>query len=74
MSEERIRDICYNYTVANLDVFTASPRPAGKKPFRFIYVSGAMTQRDPAKKPWIMGDYCLLRVSKSLSLSLLIWG
>ncbi|KAM0234655.1 hypothetical protein ACHAP5_010007, partial [Fusarium lateritium] len=31
------------------------------EPLRFIYVSGCNAERDPSKKPWFLGDYCLLR-------------
>ena len=31
------------------------------KPFRFVYFSGSGTERDPSKKPLLMGDYLLLR-------------
>ncbi|KAK0721827.1 hypothetical protein B0T26DRAFT_739232 [Lasiosphaeria miniovina] len=34
---------------------------SGKKPFRFVYLSGVNAQRDQAKKPWLLGDYTLLR-------------
>ncbi|CAG8984082.1 hypothetical protein HYALB_00003024 [Hymenoscyphus albidus] len=30
-------------------------------PFRFIYCSGANSEQDPNKKPWVLGDYCLIR-------------
>jgi hypothetical protein len=33
------------------------------KPFRFLYMSGSNSQRDPAKKPWLLGDYSVMRVS-----------
>ncbi|KAK4208553.1 protein FMP52, mitochondrial [Rhypophila decipiens] len=32
-----------------------------KPPFRFVYVSGVNAVRDPAKKPFLLGDYLLLR-------------
>jgi hypothetical protein len=33
------------------------------RPFRFIYLSAEGTPRDPSKKPPIMGDYQIMRVS-----------
>ncbi|KAM7201760.1 hypothetical protein V8F20_004721 [Naviculisporaceae sp. PSN 640] len=31
------------------------------KPFRFLYMSGVNAERDQSKKPFMLGDYCLLR-------------
>lgn len=43
------------------------------KPFRFIYFSADGTPRDPIKRPAIMGDYQVMRVSYSCtSLSVLM--
>lgn len=33
------------------------------RPFRFIYVSGSNATRDQSKKPMLMPEYSLLRVS-----------
>lgn len=33
------------------------------KPFRFLYMSGAGAERDQSKKPKVMPEYSLLRVS-----------
>ncbi|OKL59731.1 hypothetical protein UA08_05038 [Talaromyces atroroseus] len=57
MPFERARKICSDFTIAGLKIMT----PISNKPFRFIYTSGAKTEQDPAKKPWILGDYCLMR-------------
>lgn len=54
--------ICYEYALYAADTFAKLPREGKPEPLRFIYVSGSNAERDPAKKPWILGDYCLLRV------------
>jgi hypothetical protein len=54
--------ICYEYALYAADTFAKLPREGNPDPLRFIYVSGCNAERDPAKKPWILGDYCLLRV------------
>ena len=33
------------------------------RPFRFLYMSGATAQRDQTKKPWLLGEYSLMRAS-----------
>lgn len=35
------------------------------RPFRFLYMSGANAERDQTKKPWLLGDYSLMRVRYS---------
>jgi hypothetical protein len=32
-------------------------------PFRFMYVSGRGISHEMTKKPWVLGDYALMRVS-----------
>lgn len=59
---EQVRMICYEYALYAADTFAKLPREGKPEPLRFIYVSGSNAERDPAKKPWILGDYCLLRV------------
>ncbi|OAQ72360.1 nucleoside-diphosphate-sugar epimerase [Pochonia chlamydosporia 170] len=54
-----VRRICYDYTVTGLDTLSAVQRSG--QPVRFVYASGANAERDQSKKPWIMGDMCLLR-------------
>ncbi|KAL6913627.1 hypothetical protein FSHL1_011304 [Fusarium sambucinum] len=58
---EQVRMICYEYALYAADTFAKLPREGKPEPLRFIYVSGSNAERDPAKKPWILGDYCLLR-------------
>jgi hypothetical protein len=63
MPWEEVRKICRDYTLTGFDTIAQLPRGSEGKPLRFIYVSGANSVRDPSKKPWIMGDYTLMRVS-----------
>ncbi|EXK83090.1 hypothetical protein FOQG_12608 [Fusarium oxysporum f. sp. raphani 54005] len=58
---DQVRMICYEYALYAADTFAKLPREGNPDPLRFIYVSGCNAERDPAKKPWILGDYCLLR-------------
>lgn len=63
---DQVRTICYDYTATGIEtlseIATNSSSNDNNKPLRFVYASGANTVRDPAKKPWILGDYLLLRV------------
>lgn len=63
MPFEQVEKICLDYTVNGLKTMAA----IGNKPFRFIYTSGAKANRDESVRPWIMGDYGVLRVSLSVS-------
>lgn len=64
MPFEQVEKICLDYTANGLRTMAA----IGNKPFRFIYTSGAKANRDQTVRPWIMGDYGVLRVSPSLFL------
>ncbi|KAJ4179016.1 hypothetical protein NW755_012754 [Fusarium falciforme] len=59
--QDEVRKICHDYPLAAADTFSNLPRKDKTEPFRFVYVSGSNAERDPAKKPWIMGDYCVMR-------------
>ena len=61
MQWEQVRKICHDYAMTGLETMAALPRE-GNTPFRFVYTSGANAERDATKKPWILGDYCLMRV------------
>ncbi|PQE33672.1 hypothetical protein CJF32_00010841 [Rutstroemia sp. NJR-2017a WRK4] len=61
MTLDEARKICLDYTVAGIETITKLPRENSAKPFRFLYVSGAKTERDQTKKPWVLGDYRLMR-------------
>ncbi|KAM7212106.1 hypothetical protein V8F06_012506 [Rhypophila decipiens] len=52
--------ICRDYAIKGIENIAALPR-TGSKPFRFVYISGANAERDPAKKPFFLGEYCVLR-------------
>ncbi|KAF4999580.1 hypothetical protein FGRMN_2328 [Fusarium graminum] len=60
-SWDQVRMICYEYALYAADTFAKLPRKDNPEPLRFIYVSGCNAERDPAKKPWFLGEYCLLR-------------
>lgn len=56
--------ICRDYAVYGIEAMSNLPRAEGSnnsKPFRFVYFSGSVAERDPSKKPLVMGDYLLLR-------------
>ena len=67
MAWDEVRKICVDYAVNAVDTFSKLPRTDKTGPFRFLYISGSNAERDPAKKPWILGDYCVMRVCKPLS-------
>ncbi|KAK9235118.1 hypothetical protein V1525DRAFT_410906 [Lipomyces kononenkoae] len=59
---EQARKVCYDYTVKGLETIAQLPRDScAARPLRFIYTSGAKAERDPSKKPWLLGDYSLMR-------------
>lgn len=35
------------------------------KPFKFLYMSGLQAERDQSKRPMLMTEYVLMRVSRS---------
>lgn len=62
MPWDEVRKICLDYTIAGLEVLSKAPRNDATKPLQFVYVSGANAERDQSRKPWVLGDYCLMRV------------
>lgn len=62
MSWEEACKISRDYAIAGIETITALPREGRSKPLRFIYMSGSNAERDQTKKPWILGDFCLMRV------------
>lgn len=60
MPLEEVRKACFEYTETGIKTIA----PMAKNPFRFIYMSGAKTERDlaTAEKVWLMRDYGILRV------------
>lgn len=55
--------ICYDYTIDGLRNMAA----IANKPFRFVYTSGVMVERDQSKSLPAMGDYFLMRARCFLS-------
>ncbi|KAK3381015.1 hypothetical protein B0H63DRAFT_474761 [Podospora didyma] len=50
--------VCRDFAVKGIQQISEQ---TNKKPFRFVYISGHNAVRDPAQKPMILGDYCVLR-------------
>ncbi|KAM3431840.1 hypothetical protein MY4824_005790 [Beauveria thailandica] len=61
MDFEAVKTVCADYVLKGFDTLKQLPRPKGGKPLRFVYASGAKAERDQTKKPWILGDYTLMR-------------
>ncbi|OAA62221.1 NAD(P)-binding domain protein [Cordyceps fumosorosea ARSEF 2679] len=61
MDFELVKKICVDYVMEGFRTLKELPRPEGGKPLRFVYASGAKAERDQTKKPWILGDYTLIR-------------
>lgn len=62
MDFELVKKICVDYVMEGFNTLKQLPRANDDKPFRFIYASGAKAERDQTKRPWILGDYTLMRV------------
>ncbi|PQK09959.1 hypothetical protein BB8028_0002g02830 [Beauveria bassiana] len=61
MDFEAVKTVCVDYVMKGFDTLKRLPRPQSGKPLRFVYASGAKAERDQTKKPWILGDYTLMR-------------
>ncbi|EMR66325.1 putative nucleoside-diphosphate-sugar epimerase protein [Eutypa lata UCREL1] len=59
-TKEEIRRVCLESAVAGIEIMCQAG-PA--KPFRFLYMSGAGAERNQSKRPKVMPEYSLLRVS-----------
>ena len=57
---EEVKRVCQDCTLAG---FKAMYEGGPAKPFRFLYVSADGTPEDPSKRPTLMGDYQVMRVS-----------
>lgn len=68
MVPEEVRKICMDYPLVGIEALRKLPRGKDGKPLRFVYASGAMTERDQTKKPWMLADYVLMRVRLYTSL------
>ncbi|KAI0967750.1 hypothetical protein F4678DRAFT_474930 [Xylaria arbuscula] len=53
--------ISRDYAVTAIETIYQSRRENASSGFRFTYISGSNAERDPSKKPLILGDYCLMR-------------
>ncbi|KAK3305261.1 uncharacterized protein B0T15DRAFT_531771 [Chaetomium strumarium] len=61
-SWEQTIKVCRDYAIRGIETISQLVHESQKdKPFRFVYISGDRAERDPKKKPWILGDYCLMR-------------
>ncbi|KAH6892899.1 hypothetical protein B0T10DRAFT_481078 [Thelonectria olida] len=58
---DEVRKVCHDYTRTGLETMSQLHGDQKTAPLRFIYTSGANAQRDPSKKPWVLGGYCLMR-------------
>lgn len=70
MDFEAVRRVCQEYTMSGLKALFKAHDYAHDEdapPFRYLYMSGAGTERDQTKKPSWMPEYCLMRVSISLA-------
>jgi len=61
MDPTEVETICFDYTVNGLRTMAA----LANKPFRFVYTSGALVERDQSKSLWFLANYRLMRVSRS---------
>ena len=62
MSAEEVKKVCHDYTVNGLSSMAAVANP--DHPFRFIYTSGVMSERDQDNKGlWLIPEYRKMRVS-----------
>ncbi|KAJ8099000.1 putative nucleoside-diphosphate-sugar epimerase protein [Lipomyces tetrasporus] len=55
------QDLLRLHSQRSRDHRPAATRLLRRQAVRFIYTSGANGERDPSKKPWVLGDYCLMR-------------
>ncbi len=62
VDSKEVYRVCHTSTMEGIKAL----RETGPgRPFRFVYVSGAMAERDQTKKPgFLMGEYMLMRVRR----------
>ncbi|KAL1868539.1 hypothetical protein VTK73DRAFT_3631 [Phialemonium thermophilum] len=58
MDWNTVRAICHESPLRFLEAMETVEKA---KPFRFLYMSGALGERDQTKKPWMMPEYAHLR-------------
>lgn len=61
-----VTEICSDYTINSLTNMAA----LANKPFRFVYTSGILIERDQSKTLPMLGDYRLMRVRFPFYLSI----
>lgn len=59
---EEVKRVCQECTMAG---FEAMHEAGPSRPFRFLYFSAEGTPQDLTKKPMLMGDYQIMRVSRT---------
>lgn len=64
MDFKDVKRVCHDYTMLGLKTIDEA-RGKGLEPLRFVYVSGAVAERDQGKRPGWMPEYSLMRVSFS---------
>lgn len=57
---DEVKRVCQTCTLAG---FKAMYESSARRPFRFIYFSAEGTPTDVSKKPLVLGDYQIMRVS-----------
>ncbi|KEY64521.1 hypothetical protein S7711_03588 [Stachybotrys chartarum IBT 7711] len=57
MTTEESKKISHDYLIYGLETMAKT----ANTPFRFAYISGAKSERDQTKKPFILGEFCLMR-------------
>ncbi|KAF4944935.1 hypothetical protein FSARC_14545 [Fusarium sarcochroum] len=63
-SWEQVKKVCLEYAISAADTCAKLPRDGKHTPLRFLYVSGFNATQDPSKKPWLFGDYSVMRPVK----------
>ncbi|KAH7009916.1 hypothetical protein EDB80DRAFT_714075 [Ilyonectria destructans] len=58
---DEVRKVCLDYTVTGIETLSQLSGDRSTGPMRFIYTSGDRAERDPNKKPLILGEYSLMR-------------
>jgi hypothetical protein len=57
MTSEESRKISFDYLVYGMDVIAKEAHA----PLRFAYISGDKAERDQTKRPWVLGEFSLMR-------------
>lgn len=62
MTWEEACKVSRDFAVAAIKTIGPLPREGKTAPLRFICMSGEHAERDQTKRPFLMADYCLMRV------------